>query len=599
MPTHPLVRSVVLIALAFTLVATALLAYLSLAGSRPAMQDRYVTERENRPDPFRLRGCLDLALGTDPCNPGSTSASLPPHAAHLLNSVYAYASAKRGHSPNTRVLGATPEVSSPIMQGRNVQLTLQASEQDLAQTTADCYTGNTRACQRCHWCNTSKASSMFEGARARSLGLLVLDAQTGAIEAAASAYTACFAQQQRGEHPGTGCPELPNQLVPHLDRLGNQSLEQTAKLGSLTKIGIALALQQTDLSAAEAAALPNILTHSLTLPLIDIVMCKARGFDTQCAQARLTAIANMAQALGWRGQQADVLSAGQIPGLSALRFTARFMHNADGSALTSVPLALNRQALQACSQRAWHQCAGLDLGRLVPELFGTGEALASPFGVSNALLHLAAAANAQSAVSQAHLVQSAQDDNAKPLTPQAFRRPAVTKAQADAVIQGLIPGATIGTARSACLAAATAWPGGLLPCAAKANSPSALRIAGKTGTSVFSTDQGKNISLPLPQWRARCSRFAQALESSGSNKSNRYILKNEVRKCNMQPTKLYAFMVSKPGSSRWERIVVVFSERNWNQHTQLIDSPNDRGSNVAAEAGLAFANALYHPKVQP
>ena len=43
------------------------------------------------------------------------------------------------------------------------------------------------------------------------------------------------------------------------------------------------------------------------------------------------------------------------------------------------------------------------------------------------------------------------------------------------------------------------------------------------------------------------------------------------------------------------KVVVVLAERNWNQRTGLIDSPNDRGPNVAAEAGLSLVNALYHP----
>ena len=49
-----------------------------------------------------------------------------------------------------------------------------------------------------------------------------------------------------------------------------------------------------------------ISASSDTLPLIDIVMCKARGFDPACARTRLTALADMAQALGWRGGAQDV-----------------------------------------------------------------------------------------------------------------------------------------------------------------------------------------------------------------------------------------------------------------------------------------------------
>ena len=43
----------------------------------------------------------------------------------------------------------------------------------------------------------------------------------------------------------------------------------------------------------------------------------------------------------------------------------------------------------------------------------------------------------------------------------------------------------------------------------------------------------------------------------------------------------------------WTKIIVVLAERNWNKITGLIDTPNDQGSNVAAEAGLVFISSIY------
>lgn len=567
--------------------------------------------RQRLTDPFRLSGCLAWAQASTPCDPSAlaTQSDLPQHADHLFNSVALYSAARRGQSPNVLLVQATPGLDTPIVQGRHVQLSLDQNVHDLAQITAACYTGNATACSGCTWCNTASALDMFEQARARSMGILVLDAKTGAIQAAASAYTTCFEQQQRGKPPGPNCPQLPNTPVPHLDRLGNQALERRAKPGSTTKIIIALGLQKSGLTAAEAAALPNILTYSLTPELIDIVMCKEQDFDPACAQKRLVAVANMAHDLGWGGGHADVLSADQIPGLQAQRFTARLLHEADGTAMTARPLSLTREGLQNCakSKTRWRNCsASGDLTRVVAELFGTGESLATPLGVGNALLQVAAAANdpvtnpehLQILVPQAHLIRTAQDSAGKtePVLP---AEPLVlSTAQTTPVLAGLLRGVTLGSASSACLAAAKALPGGRLPCVTSTEPQKLMRIAGKTGTPVMSADVGEHKSLTLSQWRAKCTQLRQTWAQTPKSDAAWHTLKNEVGKCSAEPTKWMSFLVSAPSSKTWDLVVSVQVERNWNARTGLIDSPNDKGApNVAAEAGLAFVNALYHPSL--
>lgn len=557
---------------------------------------------QSLPDPFRLSGCVRLAGARAPCDatPAAVHALLP-HASHLLNSLSRYVAPARGQSPNLQWVRAAPGLDTPITQGRHLTLGLDAAVQDMAQTTAACYSGDRAACDRCRWCNHATADGMFEQARARSIGILVLDARSGAIQATASAYSPCYVRQQRGLPAGPGCPELPNITRPHPERLGNQALEATAKPGSITKIVIALGLQQAGLGAAEAAELPRILTHSRTTELIDITMCKRSGFDPACAERRLRAVADMALALGWN-QRADILGAGQLPGLQAQRFSARMLSRHDGSPMlgaTTKP-RLTRGALQACARQLWRNCRGRDLVDLVAELFGTGEALASPIGVGNALLHLAASARAhavQDKVAQAHLVTQAQDDSGQDLAVHAVLAPALGHAVSGPVLQGLERTATLGTARSACLAAAAALPGGLLPCRVTADAPGGalLRIAGKTGTPVFSADQGDKKSLPLAQWRAQCAQVRRQLAAQQVGRAGWYALSNEAGKCNMVPSKWYAFLVGAPGGDGWDKVVVVLAERNWNQRSGLVDSPNDNGPNVAAEAGLSFANALYHP----
>ncbi len=576
------------------------------ANLRALLQRGEDAATQSRPDPFRLSGCVMVARAASPCGSSQAGAArdLLPHAGALFNSLTRYTAATRGQSPNLQLVHTAPGLATPITQGRHVTLALDPGVQELAQSTAACFTGDVAACGRCNWCGSGPAAEMFEQARARALGILVLDARSGAIEAAASAYSACYHRQQLGESAGALCPDLPNTQRARPGRLGNQALEQTAKPGSITKIVIALGLQQADpgaaLSAAEAAELPRILAHSRTLELIDLTMCRRQGFDPGCAQRRLLAVAEMAVALGW-DRQVDILGANQLPGLHAQRFSARLLSQPDGTRMVSLArrVTFSRAALQNCSRQQWRNCKGRDLVNLVAELFGTGEALASPVGVGNALLHLAAAANLQDRVAQAHLVASAQDDAGQPRAVRPALRAVLDSAQIRPVLLGLERTATLGTARSACLAAAAALPGGRLPCVAGVTDGAALRIAGKTGTPVFSADQGDKKSLSLAQWRAQCAQARRELTAYATGHQRWYSWSNEVGKCNMVPTKWYAFVLGAPGSAGWDKVVVVLAERNWNQRTGLIDSPNDSGPNVAAEAGLSLANRLYYPSPSP
>jgi hypothetical protein len=557
--------------------------------------------RQSLADPFRISGCIEFSHAVAPCDTNAVvnKGNLPPHVTSLHNELTRYVSATRGNSPNIKFLRFAPGLQTPIVQGRHLILSLTPNVQDHAQITAACYSGDTAACQNCKWCNMGTAADMFEHARARAVGILVLDAHTGGVEAAASAYTPCYVLQQQGNPPVAECPVLPNTLVRHLDRLENQAIEQTAKPGSITKIVIAVGLQKAGLHSTEVAALPDILTHSRTADLIDIVMCKAQDFEPVCAKRRLTAIADTAVTMGWN-HEVDLLGAYQLPGLQAQRFTGRLLSHSRGSSMISdaTKVTFTRVGLRDCSKKHWRNCKGEQLVNLVAELFGTGESLASPVGVANVLLQLAASANAQTLAPQVHLVQSAQDSTGKTVSVQAVLTKAASLAQADFVLQGLLKTATQGTARSACLAAVSAMPGSLLPCAATVGgwSQPALRIAGKTGTPVFSADQGDKKSLSLNQWRTQCERIRIGMAALPKESQTRFSLLNEAGKCNMTPTKWYAFLTSAPGSKTWDKVIVVLVERNWNQQTGLIDSPNDNGANVAAEIGLALVNGFYRPQ---
>jgi len=561
------------------------------------------------PDPFRLAGCLFAGadrtasqVNSSACLGGAsvTDTDLPPDIQDLLYPVQRYRAAIRSDSPNSLQWEPAPGMKTPLAQGRHVTVAWVARAQTQAQTTAACYAGDSGACRKCTWCNTAPSGAMFESARTRAIGILIVDVKTGAIEAAASAYTPCYAAQQNGERTLAGCPLLPSTISgkrPESSfRLGSQSLLQTAMPGSQAKVPIALGLMQSGLSAQEVAALPSILTRSATEELIDIVLCRAQDFLPSCAQHRLFSIANVAHGMGWVSRT-DILTLGQIKGLNSPQFAGRLMQLPVNNGSTGAIPMLDRNAMRQCGfkpvQERWRNCHSADLVNTVAELFGQGNALTSPVGIANGLLQLAAAGNGETASSSAHLLAAAQDSVGinhiiKAGIPLTFQ-----PASARPVLLGLSHTHTEGTARSACQAARIAVNGvaWAIPCSlqtARDSKTAILRIASKTGTPVFSADR-----LTLPQWRASCVQTVNELASTGKGQKRWYYLRNEFSKCQMAPIKWYAMLVGQPDTKTWDKVVVVIAERNWNRTTQIVDSARDIDANVAAEAGLVLANVLY------
>ena len=580
-----------------------LLAILTVQFQSRAVADRYSYQsdttgaQEIRPNPFRIAGCISFqAFQQGGCQ--QLSSTLLPHAADLRTKLGIYVRPTRSNSPNTVYaangdLAAGGDHATPIKQGRNLSLTLDALWSLRAQTTARCYTGDRAACTECPWCGAVEAGDMYEDAKTRAMGILIVNARTSAIEAAASAYTPCFEQMNSGQAPGAACPDLPNTPAKRPQKLGSQAIDQQAAPGSITKIIIFLGLQRAGLSFAEEAQMPSILAKSETLPLIDIVFCKSAHFDTACAAKRVNAIATVAAELRWNGKPVDVLSQGQSADLYAPRFAARFMHRADG-AIMQFDARISTPALAACSARQWKACDGPLLGALVSEFFGTGDAMASPVGVANVLLALHASASAGQP-RQAHLIAAAQD-----AAPTAAYGEATTtlppRAHAAKLLRDLEGGIEFGSAYSACAQAAKALPGGNLPCAVHGKSQG-LRIMGKTGTTVFSADVDRNTSIPLFVWTARCRKSAQQLQSLPATDRHRYLLQNEVNKCNMSPNKWYGALVTDPQTGQ-TYVIVALAERNWSRRTQLIQGHNEVEANIAAEATLSLVNAMFHPTLQ-
>jgi hypothetical protein len=564
-------------------------------------------------DPFRLDGCI--AAPKAPMPPGGWSgdcagalnnnlAELVPSATTVTTRVLRYVHPDRASAPNTVEANANTLVSTPLLQGRHLELGLDPQLQAAAQRTVACYAGQAAACAHCPWCNTAGASAMFEGARARAMGMLVVDVHTGLIEAAGSAYTPCYEAQQRGKLHEPGCPVLPRvseDLRLHLSRLENLALFGQGMPGSEVKPVIALALTRAGLSANELAALPSILTRSATEELIDLVLCKERGFLPLCAQRRLTEIATLAPSLGWQGSS-EALALDQIPEFKQKYFSGRLLLlPVSGGRTRPIPL-LDHDAMRQCGDRPlrlrWRNCRTADLADVVAELFGQGNALLSPLGAASSMLALAAAGNGQPVAAQAHLVSRVQEaDGSFHMIDPRHASP-VTFEDAGPVLRGLERTHLAGTAQSACRAARAAAlkRGWGIACseqeavAAADRGQQPLPIASKTGTPVFSGDR-----RTLEAWRVSCEQVEHKLLTAKAGSSSWHQLRNELAKCERPPLKWYAALVGSATASSWSKIIVVLAERNWNLTTQMIDSVDDRGPNVAAEAALALANAWYAP----
>lgn len=584
-------------------ITIALLAMLSIQFQSRAIPDRYVQAKdkvntsqqakppEKRFNRFRLAGCIALQ-GNDECTSGLET--LLPHANTVQAALQGFVRPTQENSPNTRVFDLNGALIAPIKQGRNVTLTLDPTWATRAQTTVDCYTGMRSACVACPWCVSVANDAMYEGAPVRSMGLLVVNAHTGGITAAASAYTPCYAQLYGRSELGADCPDLPDAPIHTPDMLGSRVFDQQARPGSITKLIIYLGLLRVGLRSAEMAQLPTILARSQTLPLIDIIFCESAQFNATCAAQRVNSIAQVAAQVGWNGMYQDSLDLGQSADLNVPRFGARFMHLANGKPMTVWPHELSEQELAACSSRQWKSCKGMRLGQLVSEFFGTGDALASPLGVANLMLALHTSATDRPAL-QAHLIAAAQAP-----TPRA-EDANVPIALSDTphprqLLNDLVGGiASFGTAHSACTRAARAMPGGHLPCTGKARSEATLEVFGKTGTTVFSADVDKSHSTPLPQWSAACREDAQKLANMNKETDRlHHVVKNRVDKCAMPPNKLYVALVRQPQSGQ-AFVIVTFAERNWNRNTQLIEGHNESTANIATEAALSLVNRMFFP----
>lgn len=471
----------------------------------------------------------------------------------------------------SRIFLMNPPRSTVIGQGAHVQLSVDTRTQQWAQELVDCYTG---PCQTLSAAET-QGNAMLEQARSRMASVLVVDVASGQIEAAASAHTNCYAAHHTGIAQ-RDCISIPQPSRERPWKLSNQALHGEAMPGSLVKLPLALALlrERSTLVRNEDVFLAAI-RKSETEKFIDNALCVEAQFSGDCTVRRVAAIQQAVRDLGGCAGTTDCLDLDLFGQQSPKKL---MIHRA--TMLSSAAPRLDPQSIQDCfkngDENRWRGCKGTALVATVAEMYGQGNATSSPPGVAQSLVHLAIAANASAATAPSISVLSQRASGAPSGKNPVPIAPAHAKRLLSAMLEPLKPG---GTAHLACLKSLQGSDQDLLNC----QNTGRFVIAGKTGTPLFPHDQ-----LTHQQRMERCDRLKRQSPSIAQQ--------HQMARCLVAPTKWFGALLGERqanGQIQWSKAVVVLAERNWSK-TGLIDTPLDRGGNVAAELGLRMAHRMAH-----
>lgn len=509
-----------------------------------------------------------------------------------------------------QTLFADNEPRSTILgKGRDIHLTIQSRTQQTAQAVLECYTR--KDCVRPGI--YPRGVKMLESSRARMAGTLVVDAKSGMIEAAASSYTPCYQAQHQGIAK-PDCLTLPEAPKARAWMLTSRALEATAMLGSETKIPMALGHQRSHSPLTlNDDKFDLALSHSETEKFIDDALCADQHFAPSCITTRLRNSIEAAQTLGWYthcplGQAgcANINLLKNLPDHSYSVPAASWMTNpyaSNQTLLARFPPGAKKfttEATKACyadnNLKRWRHCQGEGLVATVAELFGQGNATGSPVGVATGLLRLVnlAQGDASTADLTPSLVRSSAT-TAKESAPVNANDRLAAQRILSALSKTTHPGGTAHVACLRALSAGTAKPGDDLPAIPSLadvrgsliecgqGGASQWVIAAKTGTPLFPHDD-KTYQERLQH----CRKVANMVNSPAKQ--------YEWTRCQVAPTKWFAAVLGKKQGAHvdWQKVIIVLAERNWNARTGMVDTPLDRGGNVAAEIAIATANALIH-----
>ena len=502
-----------------------------------------------------------------------------------------------------------------VQQTPHVVATIDPNIQDRLQSLAECYTGRPERCDGA--VPIPEGRRHYEDARARMVGVLLLDIRSGEIVAAASADTPCFrSDYSGGVRDAARCPDLPSPPRHVAEMLENHALYFGYRPGSLVKPMMALGmLRDTDYakritgSPREESDFIAHLATSNSPAFLDRFLCAERGYR-DCA--RPDHAWQVATDVGLNGGCIDGLPGcgrygliGGTPAWSATDAARERLSTEAGiwgllrvksdtsrsSGWEMIPTTFDAElaALAAqCAQYgegksrdAWRTQRGSGCGRkalnaLREAGLGQGDARMTPIGVALMLAHMGNASLGRNSLPLPHLFRRAfviDDGRRIDFRLQPATAPVrLDRAATDLVLEGMRGSSAPnlrGTAQSACLRAFTAGQCNTLHW-----------VAGKTGTP------GTSRSLRHSGWRRDCGLPARA-DNEGETLRKRKM--PDPSSCAYQSVKWYAALIGdpqKPDSDDWRHALVVVVQRNWLSNGGL---PED---NPAAE--LAFQYLQFH-----
>lgn len=500
-----------------------------------------------------------------------------------------------------------------IPQGARIGLSLDSALSATTQQLAECMTGQHPVCLAIG-IDPDSWDKNIDGAAMRAVGVVVVNIQSGKIEALASAHSACYAAEHSGAPLPAGCPtpgvERDHPLPGRLDHHAFMGY----KPGSLVKIIMVIGLMRDPVlgpalrqmgSAARNAMLSDIMVSD-SPSFLDRAFCRDLGF-TRCT--RLQRIAEAAVDLGWNERPANLLEVNGMPAPpeTVAPVTPRFLSTLTAHGLVPMPLEFDAEQANQCAfkpEDRWFACKQRSIGPLSTELLGQGNAMASPVSIAHMLVRLGNAANGSVTAPRLHLIDSVQgqvDGKAVALASDAPTLPLnISQAEAQMALDGMalthkiLPGKDgkihPGTTASACIKAYGGGAPALALCARL------MGVSGKTGTPSF--------KLESKTWQERteyCRTRKQDLDRPGLSKARRFQIGQEYALCKQLPMKWYAALVRDDPSSEhgpYTRAICVLAERTY-QKSGTVDSLNDKGPpNVAAELGFRLIR-MFDQKARP
>ena len=262
----------------------------------------------------------------------------------------------------------------PVTRGTNIGITIRAPSQHRAQMLLECMTGRDEEACRSLQIDKARWSGLFENAAARSISLIQVDLESGAIETLASAVSPCFEAEAKAGIAGSArlpahCPRLPHMSAAMEQSHTDGYALHRAPPGSVNKAWLALGLLRAGLYDPRKD--DALLYTSDTRAFIDRLLCAKQGFASPCAA--LETLPQAAKDLGLNTAPRNLGLAGvKVASGRIYQRPARTWRNGawawrdppfEDITNTDIPPAMAK----ACQEQNWSRCRGERLAEVTAE----------------------------------------------------------------------------------------------------------------------------------------------------------------------------------------------------------------------------------------